>query len=96
MDPDGKGLVQSGVSVECFILTYFAFLTNRREATVESGAPGAGLKSGDVIVANWNSYVDIIYLGFRFAPTFTKIVKTGDSVIIMLYAEANCSFFFKK
>ncbi|KAL1917629.1 uncharacterized protein VTP21DRAFT_4022 [Calcarisporiella thermophila] len=46
----------------------------RGRATSESKTswpPGGGVKPGDVIVANACSYVDLVYLAFRYDPIFT-------------------------
>ncbi|KAG0185301.1 hypothetical protein DFQ28_009568 [Apophysomyces sp. BC1034] len=31
------------------------------------------IQAGDVIVANWTSYIDILYLAYRFRPVFTQV-----------------------
>ncbi|KAF7724747.1 hypothetical protein EC973_000775 [Apophysomyces ossiformis] len=31
------------------------------------------VQAGDIIVANWTSYVDILYLAYRFRPVFTQV-----------------------
>ncbi|GAB5588279.1 Lysophosphatidic acid:oleoyl-CoA acyltransferase 1 [Umbelopsis nana] len=36
--------------------------------------------SGDIIVVNSSSYIDIIYLAFRFSPVFTQIDTTKNEV----------------
>ena len=42
--------------------------TSRRRGNAETakGLPGSGLRSGDLIVANHTSYVDVLYLAFRY------------------------------
>jgi len=35
--------------------------------------PGSYIKAGDIIIANHCSYVEILYLAFRFSPAFTSI-----------------------
>ncbi|RKO91943.1 hypothetical protein BDK51DRAFT_23060, partial [Blyttiomyces helicus] len=37
----------------------------------------ASVRSGDIIVANHASYIDILYLAFRFSPTFLHISRNG-------------------
>jgi 1-acyl-sn-glycerol-3-phosphate acyltransferase len=38
-----------------------------------------GLDSGDLIIANHVSYVELLYLAFRYAPTFATIVYDPQS-----------------
>ena len=51
----------------------------RMAAETPKAWPGAGVGSGDVIIANSQSYVDIVYLAFRFAPQFTEVVQVVRS-----------------
>eukprot|EP01112_Ceratiomyxa_fruticulosa_P012551 TRINITY_DN3480_c0_g1_i1.p1 TRINITY_DN3480_c0_g1~~TRINITY_DN3480_c0_g1_i1.p1 ORF type:complete len:352 (-),score=66.81 TRINITY_DN3480_c0_g1_i1:290-1345(-) len=37
----------------------------------QAGGENLQVKSGDIIIANHTSYVDILYLSFRFSPVFT-------------------------
>ncbi|CAG8457179.1 1029_t:CDS:10 [Ambispora leptoticha] len=38
------------------------------------------LKSGDVIVSNWTSYVELIYLAFRYDPVFTEFYVSTNTL----------------
>jgi hypothetical protein len=38
----------------------------------------SGVASGDVILANLTSYVQLLYLAFRFSPSFVTLKRTGD------------------
>ncbi|KAI8380881.1 uncharacterized protein BYT42DRAFT_495123 [Radiomyces spectabilis] len=51
--------------------------------------------SGDIIVANWTSYIDILYLAYRFNPVFTQIYPAENKVceISMWQAVRLCSQF---
>merc|ERR1712232_452447 len=42
--------------------------------------PGLNIASGDLIVSNKLSYIEILYLGYRFAPVFTAVSLDGTSV----------------
>jgi len=55
---------------------YFPLSKQRK---TELGRPGTGIKSGDVIIANLTSYIDVLYLTFRFSPTFAITPNTWDS-----------------
>ncbi|KAI8063401.1 uncharacterized protein B0P05DRAFT_555745 [Gilbertella persicaria] len=43
---------------------------------------------GDVIIANWTSYVDILYLAYRFNPVFTQIYTDTNKVRMISLWEA--------
>ncbi|CAG8570638.1 8678_t:CDS:10 [Diversispora eburnea] len=38
------------------------------------------IKSGDIIVCNYTSYVDLLYLAFRFDPVFTQIYSQTNKL----------------
>ncbi|KAG9302321.1 hypothetical protein G9A89_008813 [Geosiphon pyriformis] len=38
------------------------------------------LNSGDLIVSNWTSYVDLLYLAFRYDPVFTQLYPTTNTL----------------
>src|SRR4051812_45769258 len=38
----------------------------------------SGFNSGDLIISNHLSYIDILYFGFRFSPIFATIVLDND------------------
>ncbi|CAO3665039.1 unnamed protein product [Umbelopsis ramanniana] len=44
--------------------------------------------SGDVIIVNSSSYIDILYLAFRFSPLFTQIDATTNQVRFITAQEA--------
>lgn len=45
-------------------------------------------KSGDIIIANWTSYIDIIYLACKLDPVFTQIYTGTDKVKVISLWEA--------
>ncbi|KAH8550946.1 hypothetical protein BGW37DRAFT_468044 [Umbelopsis sp. PMI_123] len=50
--------------------------------------PSVSVGSGDVIIVNSSSYIDILYLTFRFAPLFTQIDATTNKVKFISTQEA--------
>ncbi len=38
----------------------------------------ADIKSGDIIVCNYVSYIQPLYLAFRFSPTFVSLLREGE------------------
>ncbi|CAG8436913.1 10110_t:CDS:2 [Scutellospora calospora] len=40
----------------------------------------SGVKRGDVIICNWTSYVEVLYLAFRFDPIFTQIYPSTNTL----------------
>ncbi|ORX49387.1 hypothetical protein DM01DRAFT_1385086 [Hesseltinella vesiculosa] len=77
------------------ILFFAGFMLIRTETTtVRRGrAKGAKksqfqVKPGDIIVANWTSYVDVIYLAFRFNPTFTQAIPSVNMVRVLSFWQA--------
>jgi len=42
--------------------------------------PGINISSGDLIVSNKLSIVEILYLGFRYSPVFTGVSIEGDAL----------------
>ncbi|KAI9478536.1 MAG: hypothetical protein EXX96DRAFT_571287 [Benjaminiella poitrasii] len=48
------------------------------------------VKNGDVIVTNWTSYIDVLYLAFRFDPVFTQVYTDTDKVRVISLWEAIC------
>ncbi|KAJ2031908.1 Vacuolar protein sorting protein vps66, partial [Coemansia sp. S2] len=45
----------------------------RRANAKDSGKKNGGVKSGDIIVANHASYIDILYLVAKYSPVFIEI-----------------------
>jgi len=43
------------------------------KSALPTGTPGSHIKAGDIIIANHCSYVEILYLAFRYSPVFTSI-----------------------
>ena len=37
----------------------------------------SSVQSGDIIVTNWTSYVDVIYLAYAYNPVFTQVYPQG-------------------
>ncbi|KAI8603957.1 hypothetical protein EDD21DRAFT_367656 [Dissophora ornata] len=44
--------------------------------------------SGDLIVCNWSSYIDVLYLAFRYDPVFTQIYPSTLTVRKISFWEA--------
>ncbi|CEP16205.1 hypothetical protein [Parasitella parasitica] len=59
-----------------------------RKSRGSKGAESPNIQYGDVIVANWTSYIDIIYLASRFNPVFTQIFTDTNKVKIISLWEA--------
>ncbi|KAI9263099.1 hypothetical protein BY458DRAFT_514835 [Sporodiniella umbellata] len=49
------------------------------------------VKKGDIIVANWTSYVDILYLAYKFNPVFTQAYPETNKIKEISLWEALCS-----
>ncbi|CAM0142460.1 unnamed protein product [Umbelopsis sp. WA50703] len=60
----------------------------RGHATGKQNLKAASVGSGDIIVANSSSYVDILYLTFRFAPLFTQIASSKNEIRFITATEA--------
>jgi len=58
------------------------YVPSKRGNSKPTQACGSYFKSGDLIVANHTSYVELIYLLFKFSPQFTSAPNTwsGDNV----------------
>ncbi|KAK9722201.1 Lysophosphatidic acid:oleoyl-CoA acyltransferase 1 [Basidiobolus ranarum] len=52
----------------------------RGQGATRKKTTDTGVKSGDIIVANHTSYIDIIYLYFRYDPVFTQIYSSKSVV----------------
>lgn len=50
--------------------------------------PGSSVTSKDLILANHTSYLDILYLAYRYSPQFTSISKDGLQVAPISLREA--------
>ncbi|CAG8516998.1 10774_t:CDS:2 [Ambispora gerdemannii] len=50
--------------------------TLKSRSTIDS----TRIKSGDVIVSNWTSYVELIYLAFRYDPVFTEFYVSTNTL----------------
>ncbi|KAI7902988.1 uncharacterized protein BX663DRAFT_509117 [Cokeromyces recurvatus] len=46
------------------------------------------VQNGSVIVANWTSYIDVLYLAFRFDPVFTQLYTETNKVRVISLWEA--------
>ncbi|KAJ3124160.1 hypothetical protein HK098_001334 [Nowakowskiella sp. JEL0407] len=76
-------LVYSIFRVILFLFGFYYIPTNI--TTLHKGArkPNANtrettLKSGDIIIANHTSYIEILYFAFKYAPVFTHIGDNGS------------------
>ncbi|KAF9391827.1 hypothetical protein CPB97_005235 [Podila verticillata] len=45
----------------------------RGRAASNKAQPGSRTVSGQIIVSNWSSYIDVLYLAFRYDPVFTQV-----------------------
>ncbi|KAL9550924.1 hypothetical protein MBANPS3_004498 [Mucor bainieri] len=73
-----------------FLSGFFHIKTETVSIRKSRGSNGAKeaphVKHGDVIVANWTSYIDILYLASRFNPVFTQVfLETNKIKIISLW-----------
>ncbi|KAI8382268.1 hypothetical protein BD560DRAFT_386124 [Blakeslea trispora] len=66
-----------------YIKTETVSLRKSRDRTL-----GSSVKHGDLIVANWTSYIDIIYLAYRFSPVFTQVFMNTSRVKVVSFWEA--------
>ncbi|KAK3811457.1 MAG: hypothetical protein J3R72DRAFT_463406 [Linnemannia gamsii] len=72
------------------ILLGFFWIKNETVTLRRGRSSGAGSRaqassrrttpSGELIVCNWSSYIDILYLAFRFDPVFTQMYSTTLTV----------------
>ncbi|KAI9348380.1 hypothetical protein BD770DRAFT_421413 [Pilaira anomala] len=46
------------------------------------------VKKGDVIVTNWTSYIDVLYLASKYNPVFTQVYIESDKVKMISLWEA--------
>jgi len=58
-------------------LSLFFSRTSAGAKQGSSWPPGSQVGSGDIIVCNHVSYVEVLYLAFRYCPTFTQIYTKG-------------------
>ncbi|KAI8642361.1 hypothetical protein BD408DRAFT_443562 [Parasitella parasitica] len=59
-----------------------------RKSRGSKGVESPNIKHGDVIVANWTSYIDIIYLASRFNPVFTQVFMDTKKIKVVSLWEA--------
>ncbi|KAI8333349.1 hypothetical protein BC941DRAFT_401474 [Chlamydoabsidia padenii] len=52
----------------------------RKGRSKTSKTPTLNVKSGDIIVTNWTSYIEVIYLALRFHPVFTQVIPSVNKV----------------
>ncbi|KAG1047897.1 hypothetical protein G6F46_011470 [Rhizopus delemar] len=48
----------------------------KSRGNIKSGS----VKDGDIIISNWTSYVDILYLAYKFNPVFTQVYSNTTQV----------------
>ncbi|KAI8083058.1 uncharacterized protein BX664DRAFT_339724 [Halteromyces radiatus] len=67
-----------------FFMGFFYFKSEpvsiRKGRNKASKAPALKVNSGDIIVTNWTSYIEVIYLAFRFNPVFTQVIPSVNKV----------------
>ena len=66
-----------------YIKTETISLRKSRDRTTDTS-----VKQGDLIIANWTSYVDIIYLAYQFSPVFTQVFIDTPRVKVISFWEA--------
>ncbi|KAG2228661.1 hypothetical protein INT48_005239, partial [Thamnidium elegans] len=74
-----------------FLAGFFHIKTDTvsiRKSHGSSRVESKQVKSGDVIVSNWTSYIDIIYLASKYNPVFTQIYIDSDKVKLVSLWEA--------
>ncbi|KAG1440174.1 hypothetical protein G6F56_012024 [Rhizopus delemar] len=62
-----------------FFMGFFHIKTETvsiRKSRNSTGSEGS-IKKGDVIITNWTSYVDILYLAYKFNPVFTQVYSNN-------------------
>eukprot|EP01122_Echinamoeba_exundans_P006331 TRINITY_DN1754_c0_g1_i2.p1 TRINITY_DN1754_c0_g1~~TRINITY_DN1754_c0_g1_i2.p1 ORF type:complete len:344 (-),score=75.18 TRINITY_DN1754_c0_g1_i2:971-1972(-) len=64
------------------------YVPSKRRNPTPSGLVGGSIGSGHLIIANNVSYVDLLYLAFRYAPQFTLIDSSGSKVVPVNLHEA--------
>ncbi|CEG77318.1 hypothetical protein RMATCC62417_12094 [Rhizopus microsporus] len=68
------------------ILFFMGFFQIKTETISVRKSRGSGqietatVKDGDVIIANWTSYVDVLYLAYKYQPIFTQIYSDSNSI----------------
>ncbi|KAG0234971.1 hypothetical protein BGX31_004396 [Mortierella sp. GBA43] len=63
-------------------------LKRGRSSGSKSTSSRKATTSGDLIVCNWSSYIDILYLAFRYDPVFTQIYSETLTVRKVSFWEA--------
>eukprot|EP01129_Flabellula_baltica_P016770 TRINITY_DN9099_c0_g1_i1.p1 TRINITY_DN9099_c0_g1~~TRINITY_DN9099_c0_g1_i1.p1 ORF type:complete len:331 (-),score=75.77 TRINITY_DN9099_c0_g1_i1:12-1004(-) len=58
-----------------------SFMRSKKRNPMPTGMPGMSIRVGDLIVANHCSYVDLLYLQYRFSPIFTIAPNQFDSSV---------------
>ncbi|KAI7868021.1 hypothetical protein BDF14DRAFT_1798866 [Spinellus fusiger] len=53
----------------------------RRRGTASS--PTFSVASGDIIVSNWTSYIDLLYMAYKWNPIFTRVFPAQSKVQII-------------
>ncbi|KAI7895003.1 uncharacterized protein EV154DRAFT_496683 [Mucor mucedo] len=74
-----------------FIAGFFHIKTETlsiRKSRGSGRVESSSVKNGDVIVANWTSYIDVVYLASRFVPVFTQIYTESEKIKIISLWEA--------
>ncbi|KAI9320485.1 hypothetical protein BX666DRAFT_2017673 [Dichotomocladium elegans] len=55
------------------VLFFSGFFIIKNDTVSLRRGKDARIHSGDVIVANWSSYIDVIYLAYKYRPVFTQV-----------------------
>ncbi|KAG0306833.1 hypothetical protein BGZ98_001631, partial [Dissophora globulifera] len=65
-------------------------VTLKRGRSAGANKPQTGRRNttGDLIVSNWSSYIDVLYLAFRYDPVFTQIYPETLTVREVSFWEA--------
>ncbi|KAI8070888.1 hypothetical protein BC940DRAFT_235281 [Gongronella butleri] len=76
------------------LILFFAgfFLIKTEITSIRRGKGGKSsrinVKPGDIIVANWTSYIEVLYLAFRFDPVFTQVIPSVNKVRVLTLWQA--------
>ncbi|KAG0077125.1 hypothetical protein BGZ90_007672 [Linnemannia elongata] len=80
----------SAIFIRAILVLLGFFWIKNETVTLRRGRSGAGSRaqapsrraspSGELIVSNWSSYIDILYLAFRYDPVFTQMYSTTLTV----------------
>ncbi|KAI8979202.1 hypothetical protein BDF20DRAFT_905963 [Mycotypha africana] len=74
-----------------FLMGFFHIKTETlsiRKSRESNHAEKPKVQHGDIIIANWTSYIDILYLAYKYNPIFTQVFMDSDKVKVIGLWEA--------